>query len=169
MVIGQGEFPEAYFAPTDFGPGAGTPPGSCQNSSIANTQLPYCLQLNVNMHNNMVTYNSSTGDELFTGTPAGAGGVSICTGSDYYMFNYNWVCGNMSSGDGGGVGQLGFSYNGDIEHNAIILNQSTNCFVIDYSTQNNRRNPNQKRPQPSNRIHFGAVPDVAAPWWSSKD
>ena len=129
MVIGQGEFPEAYFAPTDFGPGATTPPGSCQNSSITNTQLPYCLQLNVNMHHNMVTYNSSTGDELFTGTPAGAGGVSICTGSDYYLFNYNWVCGNMSSGDGGGVGQLGFSYNGDIEHNTIIFNQSTNPTI----------------------------------------
>ena len=82
MVIGQGEFPEAYLAPTGFGPGATSAPGSCQNSSITNTQLPYCLQLNVNMHHNMVTYNSSTGDELFTGTPAGAGGVSICTGSD---------------------------------------------------------------------------------------
>jgi Bacterial Ig domain len=129
MVIGQGEFPEAYLAPTDFGPGATSAPGSCQNSSITNTQLPYCLQLNVNMHHNMVTYNSSTGDELFTGTPAGAGGVSICTGSDYYQFNYNWVCGNMSSGDGGGVGQLGFSYNGDIEHNTIIFNQSTNPTI----------------------------------------
>jgi hypothetical protein len=77
----------------------------------------------------MVTYNSSTGDELFTGTPAGAGAVSICTGSDYYKFNYNWVCGNMSSGDGGGVGQLGFSYNGDIEHNTIVFNQSTNPSI----------------------------------------
>jgi hypothetical protein len=129
LVIGQGEFPEAYFAPTDVGPAATTAPGSCQNSLIANTQLPYCLQLNVNMHHNMVTYNSSTGDELFTGTPAGAGGVSICTGSDYYKFNYNWVCGNMSTGDGGGVGQLGFSYNGDIEYNSIIFNQSTNPSI----------------------------------------
>ena len=42
-------------------------------------------------------------------------------------------------------------------------------FAIDYSTQNNPRNPNQKRGQPSRRIHFGAVPNVAAPWWSSKD
>ena len=42
-------------------------------------------------------------------------------------------------------------------------------FVIDYSTQNNRRQPNPKRRQPSRRIHFGAVPNVAAPWWSSKD
>ena len=35
----------------------------------------------------------------------------------------------MSSGDGGGVGQLGFSYNGDIEHNTIIFNQSTNPTI----------------------------------------
>jgi hypothetical protein len=129
MVIGQGEFPEAYFAPTDFGPGASIAPGSCQNSSITNTQLPYCQQLNVNMHHNMIVDNSATGDELFTGTPAGAGGVSICTGSDYYKFNYNWVCGNFSSGDGGGVGHLGFSYNGDIEHNTITFNQSTNPSI----------------------------------------
>ncbi len=128
LTIGQGEFPEAYLAPNSTA-STTVPPGSCQDSPITNTQLPYCLQLNVNMHNNMVTNNSSTGDELFTGTPAGAGGVSICTGSDYYKFNYNWVCGNMSTGDGGGVGQLGFSYNGDIEHNTILFNQSTNPSI----------------------------------------
>jgi len=50
-------------------------------------------------------------------------------GSDYYKFNYNWVCGNLSTGDGGGVGQLGFSYGGDIEHNAIVFNQSTNPTI----------------------------------------
>jgi hypothetical protein len=129
MTIGQGEFPEAYLAPTDFGPTASIAPGSCQNSAITNTQLPYCQQLNVNVHHNMITNNSSTGDELFTGTPAGAGGVSICTGSDFYDFNYNWVCGNFSSGDGGGVGHLGFSYKGDIEHNTIVFNQSTNPSI----------------------------------------
>jgi len=37
-------------------------------------------------------------------------------------------------------------------------------FAIDYSTQNNRRNPNQKRRQPSSRTRFGSVPNVAAPW-----
>src|SRR5229473_5556730 len=42
-------------------------------------------------------------------------------------------------------------------------------FAIDYSTQNSHRNPNQKPRQLSSRIHFGAVPSVAAPWWSSKD
>ena len=91
--------------------------------------MPYCENLNVNIHNNNISLNSSTGDELFSATPAGAGGVSICTGADYYKFNYNWVCGNLSSGDGGGVGHIGFSYNGDIEHNSILFNQSLNPTI----------------------------------------
>src|SRR5256885_500325 len=61
--------------------------------------------------------------------PAGAGGISICTGSDYYKFNYNWVCGNLSTGDGGGFAQMGFSSHGDIEHNSILFNQSTNPTI----------------------------------------
>src|SRR6202030_989483 len=59
----------------------------------------------------------------------GAGGASIGTGSDFYKFNYNWVCGNLSTGDGGGLGHMGFSYNGDIEHNSILFNQSTNPTI----------------------------------------
>ncbi len=125
ITVGQGETPDAYLAPNS-GVAA---PGSCQDSAITNTQLPYCFNLNVNVHNNMVTNNSSTGDELFSSTPAGAGGVTFCTGDDYYQFNYNWVCGNLSTGDGGGLAHLGFSYNGDIEHNTILFNQSTNPTV----------------------------------------
>jgi hypothetical protein len=124
--VGQGEHPDAYLG----GIGAiNADPGSCQASGVTNLQLPYCHNLNVNVHNNSITSNSSTGDELFSATPAGAGGVSFCTGADFYLFNYNWVCGNLSTGDGGGVGHLGFSYNGDIEHNTIIFNQSTNPTI----------------------------------------
>jgi hypothetical protein len=123
--VGQGESPDAYLAGTDLD----TDPGSCESSSITNTQLPYCFDLNVNVHNNSVTSNTSIGDELFSGTPAGAGGVSFCTGADYYKFNYNWVCGNMSTGDGGGVAHIGFNKNGDIEHNTIIFNQSLNPTI----------------------------------------
>jgi hypothetical protein len=124
--VGQGEYPPAYIQ------GAGlvnAPPGSCEDSPVFNAVLPYCENVNVNVHNNDIALNSSTGDELFSATPAGAGGVSFCTGSDYYLFNYNWVCGNLSTGDGGGVGHMGFSYNGDIEHNTIIFNQSTNPTI----------------------------------------
>ena len=123
--VGQGESPDAYLAGSDLD----TNPGSCENSLVANTQLPYCFDLHVNVHNNSVTSNTSIGDELFSGTPAGAGGVSFCTGADYYKFNYNWVCGNMSTGDGGGVAHIGFNKNGDIEHNTIIFNQSLNPTI----------------------------------------
>ncbi|PYX47562.1 MAG: hypothetical protein DMG83_04330 [Acidobacteria bacterium] len=125
--VGQGEFPPAYFQ----GGATNAAPGSCMNQSFAGNggQLAYCHDLNVNVHHNYITFNSSTGDELFSATPAGAGGVSFCTGSDFYKFNYNWVCGNLSTGDGGGLGHLGYSYNGDIEHNAFLFNQSTNPTI----------------------------------------
>jgi hypothetical protein len=127
--IGQGEFAPEYIS----GANSATTltPGSCvaDNLVTTNAQLPYCENLNVNIHNNYISLNSSTGDELFSATPAGAGGVSLCTGADYYKFNFNWVCGNLSSGDGGGVGHIGFSYNGDIEHNSILFNQSLNPTI----------------------------------------
>ena len=136
--VGQGEFPEAYLNDSELD----TDPGSCETTRTdpttgyeynpadpANTQEPYCFQKNMNVHNNSVTSNTSIGDELFSGTPAGAGGISFCTGSDYYKFNYNWVCGNMSTGDGGGVAHLGFIKNGDIEHNSILFNQSLNPTI----------------------------------------
>ncbi len=124
--VGQGEYAPAY---TQGGTNAA--PGSCLNDPTlpAGTTLPYCENVNVNIHHNFVALNYSTGDELFSATPAGAGGVSFCTGSDYYQFNYNWVCGNLSNGDGGGIGHLGFSWNGDIEHNTIIFNQSFNPTI----------------------------------------
>ena len=82
--------------------------------------------INVDVHNNSVTLNASYGDELNSNTPASAGGVTFCTGSDYYKFQFNWVCGNLSTGDGGGFAHLGFIYNGDIEHNWFVFNQSIN-------------------------------------------
>jgi hypothetical protein len=124
--LGQGEFAPEYIQGA-----TALDPGSCVTSSViaAGVQLPYCENMNVNIHNNNVSLNSSTGDELFSGTPAGAGGVSICSGADFYKFDYNWVCGNLSSGDGGGVAHMGVSYNGDIEHNSILFNQSLNPTI----------------------------------------
>ena len=122
--VGQGEFPPGYTKG-----GTNSPPGSCESSGPNGQQLPYCHNVHVNVHHNYVSLNSSIGDELYSATPAGVGGVSLCTGSDYYRFNYNWVCGNLSNGDGGGVGHLGFSKNGAIEHNSILFNQSTNPTI----------------------------------------
>ncbi|HEY4971522.1 MAG TPA: choice-of-anchor D domain-containing protein, partial [Steroidobacteraceae bacterium] len=125
ITIGQGESPDAYLQ----GAVADSDPGSCKSTGILNQQLPYCFNLNVNVNHNYVSLNSSIGDELYSSSPAGGGGVTFCTGADYYKFQYNWVCGNLSSGDGGGVVHLGYSWNGDIEHNTIIFNQSTNPTV----------------------------------------
>ena len=125
--VGQGEFPGAYLLG-----GVNADPGSCSTTSssgLTNSIQPYCHEVDVNVHNNMVVNNSSTGDELFSATPAGAGGVNFCTGSDYYKFNNNWVCGNLGTGDGGGLGHLGFSYSADIEHNTFLFNQSTNPTI----------------------------------------
>jgi len=158
ITVGQGETPDALVAGNNGDPLAGNggfggfdqQPWTCvpgavtfgtggnpilgtQNASPsgfpANAELPFCYNVGVNMHNNYITRNSSIGDEVFSGTPAGAGGVTICTGSDYYKFNYNWVCGNLSTGDGGGLAHVGFSVNGDIEHNSILFNQSTNPTI----------------------------------------
>jgi len=135
--VGQGEFPVALTIVTQEGAAVGGPTGefvldnppSCQFSTVLGTHLPYCLDLHVNVHHNMINNNSSLGDELFSGTLSGGGGATFCTGSDYYKFQYNWVCGNLSSAEGGGVAHLGFIYNGDIEHNTIVLNQSTNPTI----------------------------------------
>ena len=94
-----------------------------------NVELPFQYDINVKVHHNSVTANSSYGDELFSSTPSAAGGVTFCTGSDYYHFNYNWVCGNLSTGDGGGLAHEGFIYNGDISHNWILFNQSNNISI----------------------------------------
>ena len=125
--IGQGEFPPQYVQ----GSTTERRSGSCLSNAArqSTTQQPYCFNLTSTCINNVVTNNTSIGDELFSGTPAGAGGVTFCTGADYYKFNYNWVCGNMSTGDGGGVAHLGFSFNGDIEHNSILFNQSLNPTI----------------------------------------
>ena len=127
MTIGTGEHPEVALG------GSGQTllsyPTSCETSNVQNLSLPFCFNEYVNIHNNAVVGNSSMGDELFSSTPAGAGGVSINTGSDYYKFANNWVCGNLSSGDGGGVSHIGFIKNGRIEHNSILFNQTTNPSI----------------------------------------
>ena len=124
ITVGQGEHPPAYLA----GSGTIADPGSCQSEFGVpnNTQLPYCFNRFVNVHNNSVSLNSSEGDELFSASASGAGGVAFCSGADNYQFNYNWVCGNLSTGDGAGVTQLGFVWDSTIQHNSILFNQATN-------------------------------------------
>ncbi|MGH8266584.1 MAG: hypothetical protein ACRETS_04640, partial [Steroidobacteraceae bacterium] len=109
---------------------AETPPETLAADGF--TQLPYLLNHDVKIHHNSITHNTAYGDELNSNTPAAAGGATLCDGSDYYKFNYNWVCGDLSMGDGGGVAHFGFSYNGSIDHNWVIFNQSTNPTLTTY-------------------------------------
>ncbi|MDE3009650.1 MAG: hypothetical protein KGI67_02070, partial [Pseudomonadota bacterium] len=127
ITIGTGEHPEVALGGN--GQTIASYPTSCETSEVQNLSLPFCFNIAVNVHHNAVVGNSSMGDELFSSTPAGAGGVSINTGADYYRFTNNWICGNLSSGDGGGFSHIGFIKDGDIEHNTIIFNQSTNPSI----------------------------------------
>jgi len=95
-----------------------TPPGP----------LGYGYDDNVNIHHNWISKNGTS--EATPGiantinmTGAGAG-ISVCTGSDNFAVNYNFICGNFSNGNGGGIGVLGNSVNGVIAHNQVLFNQS---------------------------------------------
>jgi hypothetical protein len=77
---------------------------------------------NISIHHNKITNNGTIESNI--GENGGGGGVSICSGTDNYALNYNFVCGNYSQGDGGGVGHVGLSNPGTIAHNQIIFNQS---------------------------------------------
>jgi len=106
--------------------------GQLENSVVTvvgTQQSAYGFNIDVKVHNNSVTQNASIGGELTATSASGAGGVTFCTGSDSYRFNYNWVCGNLSLVNGGGFGHLGFSYNGDISHNWFLFNQSNNPSI----------------------------------------
>jgi hypothetical protein len=76
----------------------------------------------VRIHHNAITKNGVV--EGTTGQGGAGGGVSICTGSDGYSVDHNWICGNFSQSDGGGIGHLGFSQNGSIAFNEILFNQT---------------------------------------------
>lgn len=75
---------------------------------------------NINIHHNYVAENGS-----LAATAVG-GGISLYEGSDNYSVTNNYVCGNFSAGNGGGIGHLGLSEDGVIANNTIIYNQTFN-------------------------------------------
>lgn len=91
-----------------------------------NAAIPFQFNTFVRIHHNMLYNNASIGDALFSGTPAGAGAVTVSAGADGYRIDHNWIAGNLSTGDGGGLQHLGLSFNGQIDHNYVLFNQSTN-------------------------------------------
>ena len=86
------------------------------------TILGLGYDVNVAIHHNSVTRNGTV--EAPAGGGGAGGGISICSGSDGYRVDHNYVCGNYSSSDGGGIGHLGFSQDGVIASNQILFNQS---------------------------------------------
>jgi hypothetical protein len=125
--LGNGETPPVYVNDGTIC-GAGTtvlcPP--IPGDTPTGAAIPFGFNTFVRIHHNMLWNNASIGDALFTGTPAGAGGVTVSAGGDNYTIDHNWIAGNMSTGDGGGVQQLGVNFNGRIANNVIMFNQSTN-------------------------------------------
>ena len=81
----------------------------------------YELNTDLDIHNNAVTLNGGLG--------GAGGGISLTTGSDRYTVSENFVCGNFTTGDGGGIGHLGLSDDGRILNNTIVHNQSFNQAV----------------------------------------
>ena len=77
---------------------------------------PFDFNRRVNIHNNSITQNGGLG--------GAGGGLSILTGTDRYKVSDNFVCGNFTTGDGGGIGHLGLSHRGEISNNRILFNQS---------------------------------------------
>ncbi|WP_244617332.1 choice-of-anchor Q domain-containing protein [Sulfurimicrobium lacus] len=124
ITIGTGEFPDPFIVLAANDPDFVALPFPVPGNTPIGTQLGYGFNRNVHVHHNAVTANASTGDALYSGTPSAAGGVTFSPGADGYMFNNNWVCGNLSTGDSGGVSHSGFSNDGTMARNWILFNQT---------------------------------------------
>jgi len=74
----------------------------------------------VHIHHNEITQNGDTAGAV----GGGGGGIGIFYGNDSYRVSRNFVCGNYSSGNGGGMSHVGLSQGGVIEFNTFLWNQS---------------------------------------------
>lgn len=72
----------------------------------------------VRIHHNKISLNGGLG--------GAGGGISICTGADDYQVTDNFICGNFSMGDGGGIAHLGLSDRGLIARNTVLFNENFN-------------------------------------------
>jgi hypothetical protein len=89
---------------------------------IAGNRLAFDTK--VHIHHNSITTNGTV--EANAGSSGAGGGLSICSGTDNYLVDYNFICGNYSMSDGGGIGHIGLSLDGTISKNQILFNQSYN-------------------------------------------
>jgi hypothetical protein len=101
-------------------------PQNCEQQGD-NQGCGFGFDINVDIHHNAITKNGTVeGPGAGSAGDAGGagGGVSICTGTDGYSIDHNWICGNYSTSDGAGIGHIGLSQNGLIAKNSILFNQS---------------------------------------------
>ena len=128
--LGNGETPPVFVNDgTTCGNGVAAPAALCPpipTGTPTGGTIPFGFTTHVRIHHNMLWNNASIGDALFTGTPAGAGGVTVSAGGDNYLIDHNWIAGNLTTGDGGGIQSLGVTFNGRIANNVVLFNQSTN-------------------------------------------
>ncbi|MEQ1560282.1 MAG: SdrD B-like domain-containing protein [Methyloglobulus sp.] len=81
---------------------------------------------NIRIHNNQISQNGGLG----TGIEAAGGGIGLYTGANGYQVKENFICGNFSQGDGGGIAHQGLNLRTTqkatsvIEKNTIVFNQS---------------------------------------------
>ena len=90
----------------------------------------------VNIHHNEILKNGNTaGDES-----GGGGGISIYTGARGYRVAYNYIAGNYSTGDGGGMAHVGnngeYRFSANATARNLLINQ-------DNRTVGALLNPNQ--------------------------
>jgi hypothetical protein len=82
------------------------------------------------MNNSVVidhNWISQNGASEIASGDGGGGGVTLGTGSNGYAVSNNYVCGNFSMSDGGGISHVGRSSGSNtIFHNQILLNQTFN-------------------------------------------
>lgn len=76
----------------------------------------------VHIHHNEIVQNGNTAGDV----GGAGGGIGLFTGADRYRVADNFICGNYSTGDGGGIGHQGRSYDGAIVNNRILWNQAFN-------------------------------------------
>ncbi len=84
--------------------------------NLAENDYENALNIDLRIHHNYVSGNGSSNGF--------GGGISINHGSDSYQLTKNYVCGNFTSGNGGGIAHYGFSNKGLIKDNVVIFNQS---------------------------------------------
>jgi large repetitive protein len=99
-----------------------------ENQAVNASTGTLSYDFGVNIHNNAITTNGTDEANASPGTPVGTsgagGGLSVCAGSDNFRVAGNWICGNFSAGDGGGVGIVGNSTPGTLSSNFILFNEA---------------------------------------------